>query len=100
MTEPRPILSVRGLSVVFGSGAEAVDAVRQLDFHVAEGEWYGLVGESGSGKSTVLRAVSGLLLQWSGAIEVAGQSQAPRRMTCRSARASRRSARWRSAVSR
>ena len=79
MTETRPILSVRGLSVVFGSGAEAVEAVRQLDFHVAEGEWYGLVGESGSGKSTVLRAVSGLLLQWSGAIEVAGQSQAPRR---------------------
>ena len=30
MTETRPILSVRGLSVVFGSGAEAVDAVRQL----------------------------------------------------------------------
>jgi peptide/nickel transport system ATP-binding protein len=73
------MLSVRALSVVFGSGAEAVDAVRKLDFHVREGEWYGLVGESGSGKSTVLRAVSGLLLHWSGAIEVDGQSQEPRR---------------------
>ena len=74
-----PLLSVRGLSVVFGSGEDAVEAVRKLAFDVADGEWYGLVGESGSGKSTVLRAISGLLLHWSGRLEVAGQSQPPRR---------------------
>ena len=56
-----------------------VDAVRKLSFEVVEGEWYGLVGESGSGKSTVLRAISGLLLDWSGEIIVAGAAQAPRR---------------------
>ena len=76
---PVPMLSVRELSVSFGHGAEAVDAVRRLSFEVAEGEWYGLVGESGSGKSTVLRALSGLLLDWTGEILLAGRPQEHRR---------------------
>jgi ABC-type dipeptide/oligopeptide/nickel transport system ATPase subunit len=73
------MLSVRNLQVRFGRGDDAVTAVRQLSFDVAEGEWFGLVGESGSGKSTVLRALSGLLLAWEGTIVVAGQPQVPRR---------------------
>ncbi len=39
---------------------------------MAEGETFGLVGESGSGKSTVLRAMSGLNADWTGAIEIGG----------------------------
>jgi ABC-type dipeptide/oligopeptide/nickel transport system ATPase subunit len=73
------MLSVRELSVTFGQGADRVTAVNRISFDVAEGEWYGLVGESGSGKSTVVRAVSGLLLDWDGTIVVAGQKQARRR---------------------
>ena len=73
------MLSVRELSVAFGQGAERITAVNRVSFEVAEGEWYGLVGESGSGKSTVLRAVSGLLLDWDGTIVVAAQKQARRR---------------------
>ena len=61
------MLSVRELLVTFGQGADRVTAVNRISFDVAEGEWYGLVGESGSGKSTVVRAVSGLLLDWDGA---------------------------------
>jgi ABC-type dipeptide/oligopeptide/nickel transport system ATPase subunit len=77
---PSPaILSLRDLSVSFGRGPDLVEAVRRLTFDVAEGEWYGLVGESGSGKSTVLRAISGLLLHWSGGMVVAGEPQRPRR---------------------
>jgi ABC-type dipeptide/oligopeptide/nickel transport system ATPase subunit len=74
-----PMLSVRALSVTFGRGADMVEAVRRLSFDVAEGEWYGLVGESGSGKSTVLRALSGLLVDWTGELLVAGQRQGARR---------------------
>jgi ABC-type dipeptide/oligopeptide/nickel transport system ATPase subunit len=73
------MLSVRELLVTFGQGADRVTAVNRISFDVAEGEWYGLVGESGSGKSTVVRAVSGLLLDWDGTIVVAGQKQARRR---------------------
>ncbi len=73
------MLSIRELSVTFGHGGDTVNAVRRLSFEVREGEWYGLVGESGSGKSTVLRALSGLLLEWSGTIRVGGESQTRRR---------------------
>ena len=52
-----------------------MEAVRGISFAVAEGEWYGLVGESGSGKSTVLRALSGLIVEWTGEIGIAGEPQ-------------------------
>ncbi|MCP2273555.1 ABC transporter ATP-binding protein [Actinokineospora diospyrosa] len=51
------VLSVTGLRVAFGQ----VEAVRGIDFTVAEGEILALVGESGSGKSVTARAVLGLL---------------------------------------
>jgi peptide/nickel transport system ATP-binding protein len=73
------MIDVSDLAVVFGSGPSAVHAVRGVRFHVDEGESYGLVGESGSGKSTVLRVLSGLLRNWTGAITIAGRPQSPKR---------------------
>ncbi len=73
------MIHVSDLRVVFGSGVAAVHAVRGVDFYVGEGESYGLVGESGSGKSTVLRVLSGLLRNWTGAVTIAGRPQQPRR---------------------
>jgi peptide/nickel transport system ATP-binding protein len=73
------MIHVADLSVTFGHGRNAVQAVRGISFQVAEGESFGLVGESGSGKSTVLRALTGLNPDWSGRIEVAGQAQGARR---------------------
>jgi len=58
------ILTVENLGVSFGD-MRAVDAAR---FAVARGESYGLVGESGSGKSTVLRALAGLIDDWTGTV--------------------------------
>ena len=69
-----PILSVQGLRVWFGHPPDRVDAVRGVDLWVSRGESFGLVGESGSGKSTVLRAIAGLSPDWSGRIDVAGES--------------------------
>ena len=40
---------------------------------------FGLVGESGSGKSTVLRAIAGLIGDWSGRILIGGRPIGPRR---------------------
>jgi peptide/nickel transport system ATP-binding protein len=59
---PAPsVLEVRGLSVSFGSGAEAPPVVTDVDLTVGRGRIVGLVGESGSGKSVTARAVMGLL---------------------------------------
>lgn len=55
------LLSVRGLTVEFGSGAEATTVVDGASFDVRRGEFVGLVGESGSGKTVTALAVLGLL---------------------------------------
>ena len=74
-----PKVEAAHLDVVFGRGAAAVHAVRDVSFRVAQGETFGLVGESGSGKSTVLRALSGLNPTWTGSLEVDGRALGPKR---------------------
>lgn len=51
-----PVLTVRDLSVVYITGARAVDG---LDFDVEKGEIVALLGRNGAGKTTTLRALSG-----------------------------------------
>lgn len=52
-----PALVVRGLTVVYGEAATAIDSI-DLDLHA--GEVVGLAGASGSGKSTLAHALLGL----------------------------------------
>jgi peptide/nickel transport system ATP-binding protein len=72
-------IAVSALSVVFGEGAARNVAVDRVSFTVPTGGSFGLVGESGSGKSTVLRAIAGLIRDWTGAIAVAGRQLGHRR---------------------
>lgn len=62
----RPLLEVRGLSVVFASGTQAV---REVDLTMGRGEALAVVGRSGSGKSVTAASLIGLL---PGAAEVRG----------------------------
>lgn len=64
------MIDIQELDVTFSSGADLVHAVKKVSFHIAQGESFGLVGESGSGKSTVLRALCGLAVGWSGRVVV------------------------------
>jgi multiple sugar transport system ATP-binding protein len=62
-------LSLEQLTKVFENG---VEAVRQLDLFVDEGEFVVLVGPSGCGKTTALRMVAGLDEVTSGTIRLDG----------------------------
>ena len=55
--EKEVILSVKDLSVTFGSGKKAFTAVQDVNFDVYKGETFSIVGESGSGKTTIGRAI-------------------------------------------
>jgi ABC-type dipeptide/oligopeptide/nickel transport system ATPase subunit len=74
MSDPKSdAIIVSDLSVVFGEGSARNVAVDRVSFDVPKGGSFGLVGESGSGKSTVLRAIAGLIRDWTGGIAIAGQ---------------------------
>jgi D-xylose transport system ATP-binding protein len=51
-----PLLELRGVSKSFG----AVQALYQVDFHVAAGEVMALVGDNGAGKSTLIKGIAGI----------------------------------------
>jgi microcin C transport system ATP-binding protein len=55
------LLQVQNLSVTFGTGDNAVRAVKGISFDVRRGETVALVGESGSGKSVTALSVLQLL---------------------------------------
>lgn len=65
-------LEFRDVSVRFGHGTTAVDAVRSVSLNVRSGSITGLVGESGSGKSTLASAAVGLNEPTSGSITLDG----------------------------
>lgn len=71
------MIDIDDLDVTFSSGADLVHAVKKLSLRIAAGESFGLVGESGSGKSTVLRALCGLAVGWSGRVVIDGESLEP-----------------------
>jgi peptide/nickel transport system permease protein len=58
---PDAVLEIRGLSVDYGFGDEAVHAVSDCDLVLRRGRVLGLAGESGSGKTTLALAATRLL---------------------------------------
>jgi len=57
----RKKLSVENLVVSFRTHGGKVQAVRNISFHLNQGETLALVGESGSGKSVTSKAILGIL---------------------------------------
>jgi peptide/nickel transport system ATP-binding protein len=69
------MIEIEGLEARFGE----FHAVRGISFRIGPGEAFGLVGESGSGKTTVLKAIAGLIFDWTGRIALDGELLGARR---------------------
>ncbi|HXV78655.1 MAG TPA: ABC transporter ATP-binding protein [Candidatus Binatia bacterium] len=67
------MISIRGLKKSFRAHQGRVDALKNIDLEVGEGEFCVLLGPSGCGKTTTLRCVAGLERPDSGEIEIAGR---------------------------
>ena len=61
MNASETLLSIRDLSIAFGSGAREFLAVDRVSFDIGKGETVAVVGESGSGKSVTALSVMKLL---------------------------------------
>jgi peptide/nickel transport system ATP-binding protein len=74
MSEASPaLLAAKDITVTFGAGALAFDAVRAAAVEVAAGQAIGIVGESGSGKTTLARVLVGLQRPTRGAVFLEGK---------------------------
>jgi putative ABC transport system ATP-binding protein len=67
-----PVLSLRDVSRLHGSGPLAVRALADVSLDVAAGELVAVMGPSGSGKSTLLGLAGGLDRPTSGTVHVEG----------------------------
>ncbi|MEP7054893.1 MAG: ATP-binding cassette domain-containing protein [Actinomycetota bacterium] len=56
----------------FSKGKDAIEAVRGVDLHVAQGEVFGFLGPNGAGKSTTVKMLTTLMSITSGTARVAG----------------------------
>lgn len=66
------IIRVEGLDFRYDSEQELY-ALKDLSFHVKQGEWLSIIGHNGSGKSTTVRLLNGLLSAESGRIYIGNQ---------------------------
>ncbi|HEY8643793.1 MAG TPA: ABC transporter ATP-binding protein [Candidatus Dormibacteraeota bacterium] len=67
------VVVARGLTRRFTTGGRTVEAVRDADLQVGDGEMLVLLGRSGAGKSTLLSLIGGLDRPDAGTVTVAGQ---------------------------
>ena len=67
------LVRIEGLNKRYRQDSIAVDALRDVDLRVEEGEFLALVGPSGSGKTTLLNLIGGLDSPTSGRIWIGGE---------------------------
>ena len=70
MASPERVLSVEGVTKVYGSGERAVTALDNVSLEARAGEAVLVMGPSGSGKTTLLTIAGGLLRPTRGTVRV------------------------------
>jgi len=69
MSTSEPLYELEGISKSFGH----VEALKDVDMQIYEGEIVGLVGDNGAGKSTLIKILSGIYSAGSGTIRFEGK---------------------------
>lgn len=67
-----PILEIKELVKIYGSGKTATKAVDNISLSVPRGSFFGLLGPNGAGKSTIIHCVTGVAQPTSGEILIDG----------------------------
>jgi putative ABC transport system ATP-binding protein len=62
-----PLISLRGVTKVYGTGPTAFEALRGVDLDIMAGDFVAVMGPSGSGKSTMMNILGCLDVPTSGA---------------------------------
>lgn len=71
----KEVLRVEGLTKVFDKSSHHIQALREVDFTLYEGEMVAIMGTSGSGKSTLLNMLSAIDAPTSGKMFVFGEQK-------------------------
>jgi len=67
------VLSVKNLNKIYSkNGSKTIDALKNLNLEVKEGEVFGLLGPNGAGKSTFINILGGSVMKTSGEVNVWG----------------------------
>ena len=72
VTTTPPLLSLRGVSKVYGQGGAAVRALDGVDLDIHTGEFVAITGASGSGKSTTMSIIGCLDVPTDGEYRIEG----------------------------
>jgi NitT/TauT family transport system ATP-binding protein len=68
-----PVIEFESVTLAYGRGESAVQALDKTSIKIGEGDFVALVGPSGCGKSTILKLVGGLISATTGYVFVAGR---------------------------
>lgn len=66
------MIEIKNLSKSFSAGGECVDALKNVNITIGDGEIYGIIGMSGAGKSTLVRCINMLERPTEGSVFIDG----------------------------
>jgi NitT/TauT family transport system ATP-binding protein len=67
------MIRLTGVSRTFAGRSGTVEALREINLDVGDGEFVAVLGRSGCGKSTLLRLISGLIPATAGEVRMSGE---------------------------